>query len=53
MGKLVERGVEDPVVMRQGGGAVKIKRRAHLRGDLSHRDVFTVEFACLVIEVMH
>ena len=45
MGKLGEGGVEDPVVMRQGAGAIEIKRRAHLRGDFSHRHVFAVEFA--------
>ena len=53
MGKVGERGVEDLEVMGQGAGAVKIKRRAHLRGDFSHRHVFAVEFTCLVMEVMH
>ena len=53
MGKVGERGVEDPVVMGQGAGAVEIKRRAHLLGDLLHRHVFAVKFTCLVMEVMH
>ena len=44
MGKVGERGVEDLEMMGQGAGAVKIKRRAHLLGDLLHRHVFAVEF---------
>ena len=53
MGKVREGGVEDPEVMGQGGGAVKVKRGAHRCGDLAHRHVFTVKFACLVMEMMH
>ena len=53
MGKLGEGGVEDPVVMGQGAGAIQVKRRAHLRGDFAYGHVFAVEFARLVMEVMH
>jgi len=45
MGKLGEGGIEDPVVMGQGSGAIQIKRRAHLLGDFSYRHVFAAEFA--------
>ena len=45
MGELGEGGVEDPVVMGQGPGAIQIKRRTHLPGDFSHRYVFAAEFA--------
>ena len=53
MRKTPEGGLEDPVVVPQGGGAIQIKRRPHLLGDFTHRDVFAVEFACLVVEMMH
>ena len=44
MGKFGERGVEDLEMMRQGAGAVEVKRRAHLLGNPAHRHVFAVEF---------
>ena len=53
MGEAPEGGREHPEVVSQGGGAVKIKRGSHPGGDQAHRDVFTVEFAGLVVEVVH
>ncbi len=53
MGKVGKGGVEDPEVMGQGAGAVKVKGGAHRRGDFTHRHVFAVEFTGLVVEVMH
>ena len=53
MGKALEGGFEHPEVVAQGGGAVKIKGRAYPGGDAAHRDVFTVEFSCMVVGMVH